>query len=144
VSATHSYLTVLDIYVLGCFGFLSVVTVYHSSFPSIYGVRVEDSSPLSLPPNAARVDELDFVDWDVWYVPTMHNFGIPQRTNAKALPAKRPIMRAMPNRAHQRSQVQLVPAQAFDISSSIAYSYEPFSSRKHPKASIISKLTSGQ
>mmetsp|Transcript_2477 Transcript_2477/g.4143 ORF Transcript_2477/g.4143 Transcript_2477/m.4143 type:complete len:477 (+) Transcript_2477:479-1909(+) len=60
-----SYLTVLDIYVLGCFAFLSVVTVYHSAFPSIYGVEVTDFSPLSIPPNSARFDEHDFVDWDV-------------------------------------------------------------------------------
>lgn len=61
-----SYLTVLDVYVLGCFAFLSFVTIYHAAFPSIYGVKVEDFSPLSMAPGSWRRDESDLVDWDFW------------------------------------------------------------------------------
>jgi hypothetical protein len=65
---------------------------------------------------------------------------IPRCTNAKALPAERPIMRAMPNQAQLSTQVQLVPAQALGISLSIAYAYKPFSSLGHPKAFALREV----
>ena len=60
-------MTVLDLYVLGCFGFLTVVTIYHASYPYIYGVETVDFSPLTRSPEIwSRGNEDDLVDADVW------------------------------------------------------------------------------
>eukprot|EP00976_Prorocentrum_cordatum_P083065 1185090-Prorocentrum_minimum.AAC.1 len=62
----RSYTTVLDVYVLGCFSFLTLVTVWHASFPYVYGFNTVDHSPLTISPNTwPGGDEQDMVDWDI-------------------------------------------------------------------------------
>jgi len=55
-----SYMTLLDYYVMGGFFFLIMVTICHSVLPFLYGVKVTDNSPLTLPPNS-YADEEDLV-----------------------------------------------------------------------------------
>merc|ERR1719253_2172018 len=55
-----SYMTLLDYYVMGSFFFLIMVTICHSVLPYLYGVKVTDNSPLTLPPNS-YADEEDLV-----------------------------------------------------------------------------------
>ena len=75
----------------------------------------------------------------MWVLPGALYDPESQSNEFDALPAKRPFVRAFLDRARARRRalkIPVVPAQALDISLSIAYSYKPsFSSRKAPDQS---------
>jgi len=58
-----SYMTLLDIYVLGCFLFIAAVTISHVAVPLEY-VRQITNSPLSLPVNGTYETEEALIDDD--------------------------------------------------------------------------------
>lgn len=67
----------------------------------------------------------------MWVLPSAPYDPESQSNEFDALPAKRPFVRAFPDRA-RCALIRKVPAQALDISLSIAYSYKPFSSCESP------------